>query len=136
MTAQKTVGRPRKENRPKRVPISGNRNILTVSGIPKGYMGRWVNDVDNSIDKFKAAGYEFVTDKNVVVGDRTINSGNDVGSIVTKNVGGGVVAYLMAQRKEYYEEDQAAKANSIAETEAAITRKKEGQYGSIKLGRN
>ncbi len=135
MTAKQPVGRGRKPARTKRVPISGNRDVLTVSGIPKGYVARWVNDVDDRIQKFKAAGYEFVTDEGVTTGDRTVNNGDNVGSVITKNVGGGVVGYLMAQRQEYYDEDQANSQAAIDETEAAITRKKEGQYGSIELQR-
>ena len=135
MTEKKTVGRPRKSNRPKRAPISGNRDVLTVRGIPEGYVARWVNDVDERVSKFQAAGYEFVNDKGVITGDKTINNGDNVGSVITKNVGGGVVSYLMAQRKEYYEEDKATAAQAIDDTEAAITRKKEGQYGSIEVKR-
>lgn len=141
MTVKKKVTPKKKaatraSSRPSRTPISGNRDILTASGIPEDYIGRWVNDVDNRIEKYQSAGYDFVTDDGVTVGDRTVNSGENVGSVVTKNVGNGVIAYLMAQPKEYYDEDKAAIHSQIDEREAAITnRREDGQYGEIKITR-
>lgn len=134
MTTNRAKKRPSRA--PKRTPISGHRDILSVKGVPDGWIPRWVNDVSNRIERFLAAGWEFVTDKEVTVGDRTVNSGTDVGTCITKNVGSGVVAYLMATPKEFYNEDKAASQALIDETEAAIlNHKEEGQYGKVSISR-
>jgi len=49
----------KKEERTKRIPISGQRDVMAVVGIDKeNYVYRWVNDSGVRIDQFKQAGYE------------------------------------------------------------------------------
>jgi hypothetical protein len=46
----------------KRIPLSGaDRNVLTVQRKEPGFMYRFVNNVDDRIQKFLDAGYEPVT---------------------------------------------------------------------------
>lgn len=111
------------EDRPKRIPVSGNREILSVYGLPEDLYARWVNDEPGRIDKFLRAGYTFWTDKHIRVGERTVNTGENIGSVTTLNVGGGVVAYLMVLDRDLYEQDQEAKQNVINAQEAAMHRK-------------
>jgi hypothetical protein len=134
MTTNRAKDRPSRAK--KRTRISGRRNILTVHGIPKGWVARWANDVDGRIEQLQEAGWEFVTDKEIAVGDRTVNSGSNDGSLITKRVGGGITAYLMATPQEYYDEDKALSQAEIDEMEKAITnRRDEGQYGTISISR-
>lgn len=123
----------------KRIPVSGNRDILTVQGKDPNYVYRFVNDVPGRIAKFQAAGYE-VVDHDATIGGVTVDSSKGTDSTKSKIVGqdrltgNAVEAYLMRIPKEYYEEDQAAKQQKIDEKEIAMKRetKKPGHYGNLK----
>lgn len=135
VTKRKVRTNAKTENRaerPERTPVSGARNILNVRGIPDDKVARWVNDVDDNILRFKNAGYEFWLDTNVSVGDKTVNTSSGVGSPVTKPVGNGIIAYLMVQNKDWYNEDQAAKSQELNEQEADMFRElnneRDGRY--------
>lgn len=127
-----------KEERPNRIPVSGNRNIMTVSGIDTDkYVVRWVNDVDNRIRMFERGGWVKVTE-DVDIGDRTVDSSNSKQSFATKYVGANVTAYLMKIRRDWYEEDQANKERAIKEKEEDLRRQNEraeGRYGSVSIKR-
>jgi len=134
----------RAENRPdresKRIPVSGNRNVMTVAKRDPAYVYRWVNDNnDGRIDRFKIGGYEFVEQGDHVVGDRDVDSSRGTSSHITKMVGKDVTAYLMRIKKEFYEEDQIAKATAILDTEEDIKRElnsgqeDKGTYGEVKF---
>ncbi len=118
--------------RPKRVPINGSREILSVSGIPDHLHPCWVNDIDNNIERYQGAGYGFWTG-DAIVGDRKIDSDSPIGTgVISKNVGNGVTAFLMVVPVEYYKEDQEALAAEIKEKEAVLFRnlkQGEGRYG-------
>lgn len=130
-TESRAVGRPKK-----RIPVSGHRDVLTVEGKQEGYVYRWVNDVDSRITRFQAAGYELV-EADVQVGARTVDNPGKFGSVVSKNVGRGVTAYLMRIPEEFYKEDQAAKLKEVDEKEADMKRTlnsgRDGTYGSVKI---
>lgn len=137
--ATKRTGRPstdekRAEKRPERIPVSGARNILTVTGIDtENYIQRWVNDVDDRIERFKQGGWEFVTD-DVNVGDRVADTSKSDGTIISKYVGANRTAYLMQIKREWFEEDQATKAKAVKESEEALFQAEkngEGRYGSV-----
>lgn len=126
-------------SRPTRVPVSGARNILTVSGKDPNYAYRFVNDIDHGmrVQMFKDGGWEIV-DRNtdIKVGDKVVDQGSVVGSTVTRYVGHGVTAVLMRIPLEWYEEDQAAKAAKVDEVEATMQDEQPaGNYGSIKIGK-
>ncbi|MDE3022994.1 MAG: hypothetical protein KGI54_14240 [Pseudomonadota bacterium] len=104
--------------RVKRTPV-GTRNILTVRGKDPDYVYRIVNDVGDRVEVFKEAGYEPVLAEQHLVGDRRVNKPSDEGSIATAHVGGGQKAVVMRIRKEYFEEDQAAKQAQIDELEGS-----------------
>lgn len=124
----------------KRIPVGGNRDILTVLGKDKNYVYRWVNDVDGRIQKFVAALYDHVyMNEGVEVGAEDVKQGTNVGTIVSKSVGQGTTAYLMKIHKDYYEEDQAWKqANKVDRAEEAIYNEVDrlsGAYGKIDIQR-
>jgi len=123
------------EERPrKRTPIGTTQRLVAPKR--EGYKRRWVNDVDDRIAMFKAAGYE------PVAGHLETNSGqlgldSQMGNTVHKSVGGGQKAVLMEIKEEWYQEDQQAKQKRIDQTEAALVsaKDKQGHYGDIQIGR-
>jgi hypothetical protein len=101
------------------------------------YVYRFVNDSGSRIDQMKNAGYEIVTDDDLVVGESRVSDPNQLGSgkrVVSKD---GTVQYLMRQKKEWYDEDQATKQAHNDEIEQAMKKQaQEGMYGSIKTSRD
>lgn len=123
--------------RPRRIPVSTNRDVLTVKKLPKDKVARWVNDKEDRIFKFLQGGWEFVTDEGTVVGEKTVDASRGVGTVVHRQVGGGITAYLMVIDKELYEEDQLAKQDAVDEQEEGLFRdmKSKGYYGEIETSR-
>lgn len=129
------------EARPKRTPVSGNRNILTVDKIPAGKVARWVNDDGNRLLKFLQGGWEFVTDTGIGVGEKTVEASRGVGSVVYRLVGTKagnepLYAYLMIISKEWYDEDQIAKEVNLRADESEIFSKfkkndEDNTYGNM-----
>ncbi len=122
-----------------RVPIGGSRNITTVNDTPDGYVDRWVNDSDGRINRFKQAGYENVSAASV--GDSGVDGTHSESGVVSKQMGQGVTAYLMRQRKDYFNEDQTAKQEHVDSTEESIRRDvkeklNDGHYGSVIIDRH
>lgn len=118
-----------------RVPISGNRDILTVYGKEDGYVYRWVLDVGNRTKKFQNAGYEFVTHE-VTVGDARAGTPESLGSIVEALSGNGSQKLvLMRTLEEYYKEDQSAKELQTLALEEGMGKDIGGTYGKISLER-
>lgn len=135
-TKDESPSQSRTKKRPNRTPLH-ERNILTVrnKNVDKEY--RWVNDIDDRLYRFTEAGWEFVTDKGLEVGDPTVNADKELGSVVVKRSGTREM-YLMCIDKEWYDEDQAAKAEKIKETEQAmyeqLNSSQDGRYGRVKIG--
>ena len=121
--------------RTRRTPINGTRNRLSVRGKEPGYTYRIVNDTDDRIQTLQEMGYEIVTDSKVSVGDKRIANPTQEGSPVQVSVGQGVKAYLMRQKQEWYDEDQAAKNAKTDELEAQMKREanEAGFYGKLKI---
>lgn len=101
------------------------------------FVYRFVNDTGSRIDQMKQAGYEIVEDDSLIVGDSRVSDPTAQGSgkrVISKD---GTVSYLMRQKKEFYEEDQAAKQAHNDEIEQAMKQQaSEGMYGSIKTSRD
>ena len=136
------------ENKMERIPVSGLRDIMTVLGKDPNFAYRWVVDEDEKgsrILRFKRGGWEFARNDDqpggVQVGSESVYKSRSEGSIIREHSGAGRFSYLMKIRKEFYDEDQAAKAKEIDEVEETIvgTGSSEGtefgQYGSIKIER-
>jgi len=121
-----------------RVPVGGKRNITTVNDTPSGFKDRWVNDGNGRLDRFKKAGYEHVPAADI--GDSGVDESHAQAGIVSRDMGKGVTAYLMRQREDYFNEDQAAKQRDVDSTEDSIRRDvkdklKDGHYGSVVIDR-
>ena len=134
--AEEVSGRPRQ-----RVPVSGNRDILTIEGKDPDYVYRFILDGSEDgqrIQKFKAAGYDLVSSDGHSVGQDMVYKTNNVGSIIRVPAGNSKFYYCVRIRKEWYKEDQSLKQGEILDREKAITRtdSENGQYGNIKLSRD
>lgn len=116
------------KNRPERTPL-GQRNRLTFRGKDPSKVYRVINDQDDRLQRALEAGYSFVM-SDESLGDKRAAEATKMGSRVSKPVGNGIMGYLMCIPKEFYEEDQEAKAAKIKEMEKSLKPKAaEGQYG-------
>jgi len=98
------------------------------------YVYRFVNDTGSRIHNFQAAGYEFVSDVDMKVGDSRVFDPSDNSSNKRVISNDGTTSYLMRIKKEFYDEDQAAKAALNDETEQAMKRDAtQDRYGSLKI---
>jgi hypothetical protein len=125
------------EKRVTRKPLH-QRGPHTISGEKDpNFHYRFVLDSGSRIHQMQEAGYEIVTDNDMVVGDSRVSDTTQQGSgkrVVSKN---GDVAYLMKQKKDWYAEDQAAKQKQNDELEQSMTQEaSKGMYGSIKTSRS
>jgi hypothetical protein len=140
------MGRPRNEDRPtslnrserpKRVPINGLRDKLTVVGQEEGWHYCWVNE--DKVPRFTAANYEFVTHE-CVIGDRKVDNNTAIGGKHSMNVGNGVTAYLMRCPQEEFDEDRATELAEIKAREDAMKRElnssSDGRYGKVEIAQN
>ena len=105
--------------RERRSPTAGPRDKLTVYDADPNFVYRWVRNDEGRIQWFKERGYEVVT-RDQEVGQKTVDSGSQLGSAITKFGGGSVTLVLMRILREWYDEDQAAKEEAIAATEKAM----------------
>jgi len=95
---------------------------------------RFVNDTGSRIQNFKAAGYEFVTGDDLIVGDNRVSDATDLGSAKRVISNDGTTSYLMRIKTEWFEEDQANKAAALKEQEAAMTKEAStGMYGKLNI---
>ncbi len=154
MTVKKATRRKATEGKlPARVPVSGQRDIMTVFNKDPNFEYRWVVDADergSRILKFERAGYHFspieTDEQKLVVGEDAVYKSRKDGdvSIIRLPTGGGHYSYLMRIKKEWYKEDQEAKQIPINEMEEQITgeftpdgqlKKDLGQYGKVSIKR-
>jgi hypothetical protein len=117
-----------------RVPVT-ERNILSVKGKEPGYEYRIVNDSGDRVQQLVDAGYEFVDASTVQVGDKRINSTTPEGTHAQVSVGGGMKAYVMRIREDWYKEDQAAKQARVNEMEDTIKQNAAGFDGNVTIKR-
>lgn len=107
--------------RPARIPVSGNRDVLTISRKDPAFEYRIVKDKPGRVDKFLVGGYEIVTNE-TQVGDKRVGVPAQEGSPVKISLGGGEQGYLMRIPKEWYDEDQKAKQDALDAQESAMKR--------------
>jgi hypothetical protein len=131
------MANPKTSERTRRTPINGTRNRLSVRGKEPGYVYRIVNDTEDRITSLQEMGYEMVTDSNVSVGDKRIANPSQEGSPVKVSVGQGTQAYVMRQKQEFFDEDQAAKAARNNELEAGMKKDAAtaGFYGKLDISK-
>lgn len=134
MTEDRAPRRGRKPGREeggrnRRVPLGTPESKLTVPQAQddKEHEYRWINDKPGRLMRAQAAGYEFVEDPTMQVGTGSTNGNSGADSRVSRLVGKDerghpLYAYLMKIKREYYDEDQAAKQKAIDEVENTIKR--------------
>ena len=117
-----------------RKPLS-QRGPQAISGDKNpDYEYRFVNDTGSRIHNFQQAGYELVTDENLVVGDSRVSDASNLGSAHRVVGDGGTVSVLMRIKKEWFDEDQAKKAAHVDEQEQAMKQNASKEFtGSIKI---
>lgn len=137
----------RAQNRTKRIPVSGNRDILSVLGKDPYFHYRWVLDLNEEgerVQRFMMAGYELVHTSEIEGhGARQADRPSDSDSVVKKPSGNtphGVPQYLYLMKIPYdfYTEDQQAKLQDIEERERDMMREQnpdfdDGRYGSVNI---
>jgi len=129
MTVKQSVVEKRVHRKP--LHQQGPQNILGEKDPNFHY--RIVNDTGNRIEAFQQAGYELVTDDDIIVGDSRVSSAGDLGSSKRIISGDGNTAYLMRIPLEYYQEDQKAKEEKIKDQERSMKdESSQGLYGNIK----
>lgn len=107
-------GRPPK--RRERTPLSAMRQKLQAPE-RKGYARRFVNDEGGRLMDFERAGYAFVEEDGI----HTDGEGKRICRRVgTHENGQAKYAYLMEQKQEWYDEDQATKQEEIDAVDEAI----------------
>lgn len=123
-----------KSTRVTRKPLF-QRGPQSISGDKDpNYHYRFVNDTGSRLTNFQQAGYEFVSDTELTVGDSRVSDPSAIDSRKSVISNDGTTSYLMKIKKEFYEEDQAAKADHIAEQESAMTADaSQGMYGKVDL---
>lgn len=100
------------------------------------YYYRFVTDSGSRIHNFKSAGYEFVTDDDLVVGDNRVKDASDIGTGKRVVSDDGTVQYLMRIKKEWYLEDQQAKQDMVNEQERSMKQNAQQDYGNIEFKRS
>ena len=119
---------PRPEERvtrdTRRVPM-GTAQLRLAVPKRKGYVRRWFVDKPGRLARAQQAGYQFVTDKTLHIGEGHVSNDTDLGNRISEITGraengAGQRSYLMEIREDWYQEDQATKAKDRAEIKAAI----------------
>ena len=114
--------------RPRRQPLT-TRNRVRVRNQEPGYVYRVVNDIDGRIDDLLEIGYEVVPQTKVIRdGDKRVDDASALGSNSSISLGRGDRGVVMRIKKEWYDEDQKAKAVRADELES--TMKKDGKQAS------
>lgn len=117
--------------RPTRKSV-GVRSRLGVTNKDPNFEYRIVTDKDGRVDQFREAGWELATGDETV-GVSRLSQPSAEGSVKQVHVGNGDKGVLMKIRKDWYEEDQQAKAEFVNEKEnATLNHREDGQYGSIR----
>jgi hypothetical protein len=118
-----------KGSRPQRVPV-GQVGKLNVTNQDPNKVYRFVNDRDNRVEMFEQAGWVVEKAADHQIGYRRADSSSAEGTAARISVGLGDHSILMSIDKDWYDEDQIAKAKKIDATEETIKREvREGYKG-------
>lgn len=123
-----------RSDRPKRVPINGFRDILSVIGKEPGWHYCWVPE--HLVAKYEMGHYDYVTHE-VIVGDRRINAGSQLGTKISMPVGNGVTGFLMRCTEEDFQAEKAYVHSEADRQEDAMrsSSQESGRYGQVDIAR-
>jgi hypothetical protein len=136
-----------RQTKTERIPVDGQRDIMTVHGKDPAYSYRWVEDSDergSRIWKFKRGGWELATldgeQQEMHVGQEAVYKSKQDGNLVRLHTGEAKFSYLMRIKKEWKKEDFQTKQANIDELEGGIMGTQtsqgdanNGMYGSVKF---
>ncbi|MAH48688.1 hypothetical protein CMI37_22875 [Candidatus Pacearchaeota archaeon] len=121
-------GRPardteRNADRTERIPLGKIRMSLSAD-IPKGFVGRWINDSPGRLLQAEAGGYAYMIDPELQIGDKDASDSTSTDTRKSRVVDRitGQRAYLMIIKEELYNADQKEKQRQIDETEESLFR--------------
>lgn len=119
-------GRPTREEiiakkRKSRISLGGMRQKLSAK-VRRGYKRYWFNDTPGRLQEATDAGYEYVIDPKLKVGDPDLEVADSVDSRISKVVDRetGMKAYLMEIEEELWQEDRDKAARQITESEKSL----------------
>lgn len=119
------------QRRAKRTKL-GVRDVLTVLGKNPEYEYRIVNDSGDRVLRLEDQDWEICDASELQIGDRRLGAPKPTGSKAETSVGGGIKGYVMKKRKDWHDEDQAAKQEYVNQTEAATKQEAQsGNYGNV-----
>lgn len=120
-----------------RRPSLTPKGRMYVAGKDPDYEYRFVNNVDGKVEQRAEDGWEVVTKAELKqVGDKRVDSPSSEGASQEVYVGHGHKAVLMKLRKDWYEEDQAAKQVAVDQRENATKQEAlDGHYGKLTISR-
>jgi hypothetical protein len=118
---------------PERIPLDGSRTRLAIdeTKTDPAFHYKWINDVDDKIQRYMQAGYVNVgAEEGLIIGQRSIDaSTGELASVVSRDGGKGITVYLLKQPIEFFNEDKAAK-------EEATERRADALKTSLNSGQN
>lgn len=121
------MAKPRQSDRKERIPLGGHRKKLSINTemIPKNMARRWICDRPGRLQTVQNAGYTFVDDPNIKVGEDVEDGKSGMSSHICRTVGTHedgrpMTAYLMKQPRKYYEEDRKLYNEELDKTDEAI----------------
>ena len=142
-TVKKTRGRPAKAkatSRPTRIPMSGQRMRMHIEEEDKdpNFHYSWINDQSGLVQRAIKAGYEHVTTNEMPSwGEGGVDASESNSSMVSMNVGGDVIAYLMKQPIEFFNEDRQMEEDinkaRLADIQKELNSGEEGTYGKVEF---
>ncbi|MGH7751017.1 MAG: hypothetical protein ACREQ5_40570 [Candidatus Dormibacteria bacterium] len=118
--------------------FEANRNKISVSGLDQvNFMYRWVNDVEDRLVMFLEGGWTFVDAKGKQVGEgQGVDEVKSSGSSLSRNMGRGVIAFLMKIPKALWDEDQKLKAKeeiTIVSNKLKSLSNENADYGKVTI---
>lgn len=131
---KKEVVTKERPKRKERNSITGTRTKLSIQGEEPGFHYAWIND--ENVGTAEDAGFEFVSHA-VKIGNKHIDVSQMQGAKVSRNVGGGVIAYLMRIPQEFYDEDMAEEQRvkvDAAEQAIFVDINSNGLVGKVQKG--
>ena len=141
-TQSQTRGRSAKtevRKRTKRISMSGSRMRMHIEESEKdpNFHYSWINDSNGLVQRAKMAGYQHCTRSEFPQwGEGGVDASDGTTALVSMDVGGGTIAYLMKQPMEYHLEDQADIDQLTDAREADLKRvldQGNGTYGTLDI---
>jgi len=112
-----------------RSPLGVREDVLTVPEVP-GFHVHIIND--KNVPSALKQGYVFL-EEDYVVGGEVVSTAKQSGSVITKDVGGGITAYVMILADKYRKEDDAIRRDRVMDQSRHALENLNGEsfYGKV-----